>query len=259
MANSLLVTLVQSSLVWENPNANRVYFENLLQKIKKTDLILLPEMFATGFTMNTKLAETMQGETITWMKQMAKKKKLAVAGSLVIEENKKIYNRFVWVSPNGEIFTYDKRHLFSMANEHKHYTAGTEKIIIHYKGWKILPLVCYDLRFPVWSRNRNNEYDLLLYTANWPKPRIAAWSKLLEARAIENQCYVMGVNRIGKDATGKDYTGNSAVIDAKGNKISKTKPGKVSVETVKLDLKELNDYRKKFPLANDADSFEIKN
>ncbi|MFI5204539.1 MAG: amidohydrolase [Flavobacteriales bacterium] len=259
MADVLSITLVQSPLVWENPEANRLYFEKVLDRVKKTDLILLPEMFTSGFTMNPKkVAETMQGETVRWMTVMAKKKKSVICGSAVITENKKYYNRFIWVSPTGEIFTYDKRHLFRMANEHNHYTAGTEKIIIHYKAWKICPMVCYDLRFPVWSRNKNNEYDLLLYTANWPKPRIEAWSKLLEARAIENQCYVLGVNRTGKDAMKKEYTGHSAVIDPKGKKISKTKPNTASVETVNISLKELNDYRKKFPLANDADEFDMR-
>lgn len=259
MADTLLISFIQSPLVWENPNANRTFFEKQIAKMKKSDLILLPEMFTSGFTMNTQLvAETMDGETVRWMRALAKKIKAAICGSVVISENKKFYNRFIWVSPNGELFTYDKRHLFSMAEEHKNYSAGTEKIIIHYKGWKICPLICYDLRFPVWSRNVNNTYDLLLYTANWPKPRVEAWSKLLEARAIENQCYVMGVNRTGKDGLKKKYTGHSAVIDPKGKKISKTKPNQLSAETVKISLKELNDYRKKFPLTSDADRFELR-
>jgi predicted amidohydrolase len=258
MSDSLLVSLIQTNLIWENPSANRLYFESVIKKIKSTHLILLPEMFTTGFTMNTKLAETMQGETVNWMKKLAKSKKAVIAGTIIIKEKLKYYNRFIWVSPTGEIFTYDKRHLFSMANENKYYTAGAEKIIIHYKGWKICPLICYDLRFPIWSRNTNNEYDLLLYTANWPKPRVNAWSKLLEARAIENQCYVIGVNRVGKDGLKKEYTGKSAAIDAKGYKINKSNSRFTTIETVKLNLKELKDFRKKFPLVNDADSFTIK-
>jgi predicted amidohydrolase len=260
MSNFLLISFIQVPLVWENAEANRNFFEKQILKIKKTDLILLPEMFTSGFTMQpAKVAENMNGITVKWMQQLAAKKNAVICGSIVVNENKKFYNRFIWVSPGGEIFTYNKRHLFSMAGEHKHYTAGTEKIIVHYKGWKICPLICYDLRFPVWSRNINNAYDLLLYTANWPKPRVAAWSKLLQARAIENQCYVMGVNRVGKDGLNKAYNGHSAVIDPKGNKISKTKPGITTAETVKISLNELNDYRKKFPLVNDADSFSMKN
>ena len=194
------VAIIQTALIWENPNANRIQFEEKIRGIEQNvDLIVLPEMFSTGFTMNPEtVAETMNGETISWMQTLAKHKNSAITGSLVIVENGKYYNRLVFVLPSGEIKHYDKRHLFSLAGEEKVYTKGKTKLIIEYKGFKICPLICYDLRFPVFSRNVE-DYDVLLYVANWPKPRINAWNALLKARAIENMCYVVGVNRIGED------------------------------------------------------------
>ena len=193
------VTLIQSDIIWEDKVSNLKNYQNKISQIESTDLIVLPEMFTTGFSMNPKdISETMSGETIQWMKSNASKMNSAICGSIIIEEDDKYFNRFIWVNPDGSICQYDKKHLFSFAGEDKNYTAGNEKIIIEYKGWKICPLVCYDLRFPVWSRN-SEDYDLLIYVANWPTKRKLAWKSLLVARAIENQCYVIGVNRVGKD------------------------------------------------------------
>jgi omega-amidase len=212
------IAIVQTSLVWENPLENR---SRLAQKINgftaAVDLIVLPEMFSTGFTMNpTAVAETMQGETVLWLQHLAKAKNCALTGSLIIEENGLYYNRLVFVLPDGTIKTYDKRHLFTLAGEHTVYTAGTEKLIVEYNGFRICPLVCYDLRFPVFSRNVEH-YDVLLYVANWPKPRINAWDILLKARAVENVSYAIGVNRIGFDDNHHEYVGHSQVVDFLGN------------------------------------------
>jgi omega-amidase len=216
-------------------------------------------MFTTGFSMNAKkLAEPMNGNAVTKMKGWAKKHRSAVCGSLIITEKKKYFNRFVWVMPNGEVYSYDKRHLFSPAGEHKFYTAGNEKIIINYKGWNICPLICYDLRFPVWSRNVNIEYDVLLYVANWPAPRNSAWEQLLIGRAIENQCYVTGVNRIGKDAKNINHNGSSAVIDFLGNAVLKGVNDKTWVKQLTIRKNVLEEYRAKLPFYTDADSFEIQ-
>lgn len=256
---TLDITLVQTSLVWENRDKNLQNFDKLLANVKGTDVVVLPEMFTTGFSMNVRpLAENMQGESLGWMKAKAKKLKAAVCGSLIIEEKKKYYNRLVWVMPNGETFTYDKRHLFSPADEHKYFTAGQEKIIINYKGWNIAPFVCFDLRFPVWSRNVNMEADLMLYVANWPAPRNNAWQQLLIARAIENQCYVAGVNRVGKDGKGMDHKGSSAVIDYLGHTPLKGADSKTWVKQITLDKKPLDEFRQKFPIWKDADAFEIR-
>ncbi|HYG49747.1 MAG TPA: amidohydrolase [Flavobacteriales bacterium] len=259
MSDQLRITLVQSNLVWENKTKNRAQFDKLLAKAKKTDVIILPEMFLTGFSMNAKpLAETMDGESVKWMKTKAKKLKAVICGSLIIKENKKNYNRFVWVMPNGETYTYDKRHLFSPANEHKHYTPGNDKVLIHYKGWNIAPFICYDLRFPVWSRSVRAETDLMIYVANWPAPRNNAWKQLLIARAIENQCYVAGVNRIGKDARGIDHYGSSRVSDFLGKTILKGHKSQSWVKQITLDKKPMDEYRQKLPFWRDADAFVIK-
>ena len=214
------VALIQSSLFWENPIANRNHFGEKINAIfEEVDLIVLPEMFATGFTMNPEIvSETMEGETIQWMQSFAKAKNSAITGSIVIKENDNFYNRLVFVFPSGEIEFYDKRHLFTLAGEDKIYTAGHNKLIVEYKGWKICPLICYDLRFPVFSRNTEN-YDLLIYVANWPKTRINAWDALLKARAIENMSYTIGVNRIGEDDNGFHYNGHSQVVDFFGDYI----------------------------------------
>ena len=245
-------------------------FSQKINDIKEnTDLIVLPEMFSTGFSMNPeKFAEPLNGKTVNWMKEKAKEKNCVITGSFISEENGKCFNRLVWMNADGSYSTYDKRHLFRMANEDNHYTAGEKKIIVELKGWKICPLICYDLRFPVWSRNRkiddgkvglntHYEYDLLIYVANWPEIRSYPWKTLLLARAIENQCYVVGLNRVGNDGTEIYHSGDSAVISARGEIISKTKPHEDSTETVALNYSELAAFRKLFPAILDADTFEI--
>jgi predicted amidohydrolase len=252
------VALIQSSLTWENPIANRNYFEEKINAInEKVDLIVLPEMFTTGFTMNPiKVAETMQGKTILWLQSLAKAKNSAITGSLIIKENNNFYNRLVFVFPSGEIQFYDKRHLFTLAGEDKVYTSGKEKLIVEYIGWKICPLVCYDLRFPVFARNIE-DYDVLIYVANWPKPRINAWDILLQARSVENMCYTIGVNRIGLDASNFEYVGHSQVVDFLGNYI--LEPQEVEgVFIVELNKEKLLDTRNKLGFLNDRDSFELK-
>ena len=251
------IALIQSSLIWENPKANRIYFEEKINAIKeKIDLIVLPEMFTTGFTMNpNEVAETMQGETVFWLKKLAKEKNCAITGSLVIEEKGNYYNRLVFVFPSGEIQTYDKRHLFTLAGEDKVYTSGKEKLIIDYLGWKICPLICYDLRFPVFARN-TEDYDLLIYVANWPEPRINAWDVLLKARAIENMSYVIGVNRIGEDQNKHNYPGHSQVLDVLGNYLIAPNEQEGVFITV-LDKEKMLEARAKFGFLNDRDSFQI--
>jgi omega-amidase len=257
----LKIALVQTKLFWEDAAANREHIGSLLKGIKKgaADLVLLPEMFSTGFTMNAKeISETMQGETVQWMKELARAKQAVICGSLVISERGNYYNRLLWVTPQGTITTYDKRHLFRMAKEEKTYTAGTKRIIVELNGWKICPLICYDLRFPVWCRN-NNEYDLLLFVANWPSRRKFAWKQLLVARAIENQCFLAGLNRVGKDGKGIPYSGESIVHDPAGETVLKIKPGTEGVFITTLDPKILADYRKNFPVMMDRDRFVLKN
>ncbi len=254
----LKVTLVQTPLHWENVEKNISMFAELLNKIEeKTDLIILPEMFSTGFTMNTAVAETMTGKSIAWLKEKAKEKNCVITGSLMISENGKNYNRLIWMQPDGNFETYDKRHLFRMANEQNHFTAGDKKLITTLKGWKICPLICYDLRFPVWSRNRNLEYDILIYVANWPARRSLAWNTLVPARAVENQSYVVAVNRIGPDGHDVDYSGDSAVYNPLGEKLSKIQTNEATHETITLSWKFLQEYREKFPAMLDADDFEI--
>jgi len=252
------IALIQSSLIWENPAANRNYFEEKINAIiEKVDLIVLPEMFTTGFTMNpASLAETMQGTTILWLQSLAKAKNSAVTGSLIIKENNNFYNRLVFVFPTGEIQFYDKRHLFTLAGEDKVYTSGKEKLIIDYLGWKICPLVCYDLRFPVFARNVE-DYDLLIYVANWPKPRINAWDILLKARSVENMCYTIGVNRTGFDNNNFEHVGHSQVVDFLGNYI--LEPQEIEGVFIKEISKEkMHETRKKLGFLNDKDSFELK-
>ena len=253
------IALIQTSLIWENPTENR---SHLAQKItgfmEEVDLIVLPEMFSSGFTMNPKaVAETMQGETIAWLQHLAKAKNCAITGSLVVEENGNYYNRLVFVFPTGEIKTYDKRHLFSLAGENECYTAGKEKLVVEYKGYKICPLICYDLRFPVFSRNVEN-YDVLLYVANWPKPRINAWDILLKARAVENMCYTIGVNRIGKDHNHQEYVGHTQVIDFLGDYVLEPQEAD-AVFIVELNKAKLLETRKKLAFLKDKDDFKIEN
>jgi omega-amidase len=255
---SLNIAVIQTKLVWENKEQNILNFEKHFSKIKNADIVVLPETFSTGFSMESKsLAEPMNGKTVTWMKKYSKKMKSVICGSLIIEENKKQYNRFIWAMPNGEVYSYDKRHLFSPGTEDKHYTQGKDKVIINYKGWNICPLICYDLRFPVWSKNVNNQYDVLIYVANWPSPRNFAWQQLLIARAIENQSYVVGVNRVGFDAKGINHNGSSTVIDYLGKQLLKGPDDKVWIKQVKIEKKPLEDFRIKLPFAKDADLFTI--
>lgn len=252
------VALIQTNLIWENALENR---SHLAQKItgfmEEVDLIVLPEMFSSGFTMSPKeVAETMEGETIVWLQHLAEAKNCAITGSLVVKEGGNFYNRLVFVFPDGRIEHYDKRHLFGLAGENKEFTAGSEKLIVDYKGWKICPQICYDLRFPVFSRNTEN-YDLLIYVANWPNKRANAWNILLQARAIENMSYVIGVNRIGTDDNKNHYDGDSQVVDAMG-KYTLEPHQSEGVFIVELDKKSQNRNRKKFGFLNDADKFLLQ-
>lgn len=251
------IAIIQTSLIWENATENR---SHLAQKItgfmEDVDLIVLPELFSSGFTMNPKaVAETMEGETVLWLQHLAKAKNAAITGSLVIEENGKYYNRLLFVYPSGEIKRYDKRHLFTLAGEDKFYTAGNEKLIVAYKGFRICPLVCYDLRFPVFARNVEN-YDLLIYVANWPKPRVNAWDILLKARAVENMCYTIGVNRIGTDANNHQYIGHSQAIDFLGDYLVNPQEAD-GVFMVELDKEKLLKTRNKLSFLNDKDEFKL--
>lgn len=252
------IALIQTSLSWENPVRNREKFEKKINAISESvDLIVLPEMFTSGFTMQpNEVSETMQGETIAWLKRLAKDKNAAITGSLVINENDNFYNRLVFVFPSGELQTYDKRHTFTLAGEDKVYTSGKDKLIVEYKGWKICPLICYDLRFPVFARNVE-EYDALIYVANWPKVRINAWDALLKARAIENMSYTIGVNRIGEDDNKFEHNGHSQVVDFLGDYILEPIESK-GVFIVELNKAKLLLARKKFNFLNDRDSFSLK-
>ncbi|MDP3314363.1 amidohydrolase [Lutibacter sp.] len=259
MKNTLNIAIIQSNLVWEQPKKNRSNFSTTIESIsKEVDLFVLPEMFTSGFTMNPQhVAETMQGETVEWMRNLALKKNAAIAGSIIIIENNNFYNRLLFVHPSGEINYYNKRHLFSLAGEHLKYTTGTEKLIVNYNDWKICPLVCYDLRFPVWSRNVEN-YDVLLYVANWPKPRIAAWDALLKARSIENLSYVIGVNRVGVDENHFEYSGHSVAYNCLGKKLTHLKTNQEDNTIITLHKKHIAEVRTKLNFLNDKDSFEIK-
>jgi len=270
----LTITTIQSNLVWENKAANLLMLE---QKIKgmeeRTEVIVLPEMFSTGFSMNTQaLAEDMNGETVTWMKRVAAENKIILTGSIIIKENENFYNRLIWMLPNGEYGVYDKRHLFGFGNETEHYSAGNKRLIASVKGWKINLQICYDLRFPVWARQAPTslerahpeasgaggeaEYDVLIYVANWPERRNHAWKTLLCARAIENQCYVVGVNRVGDDGNNIYHSGNSMVIDPLGQ-VLYHKADEEDIFTIALDKEKLNEVRNKFPFLKDGDDFNI--
>jgi predicted amidohydrolase len=251
----LKVTLVQQNITWENPAQNRLDLDRLLSGVGDTDVVVLPEMFTTGFTMSpSPLAETMDGETVRWMKDKARSLNAAITGSLIIADNGNFKNRFIWVNPDSKTFSYDKRHLFSMGGEPQFYTRGKERLIVEFRGWRICPLVCYDLRFPVWSRNTEN-YDLLIYVANWPAPRQHVWKSLLVARALENQAYCIGVNRTGTDGEGITYEGSSCLCDAKG--FTTFMGANEEVKTFSLSLTELHLFRRKFPVLPDRDLFSI--
>ncbi len=258
MKKTFKVALIQSSLVWHQPEQNRINFaETILSIHEEVDLILLPEMFTTGFTMQPEeVAESMDGNSIQWMIEIAKRKQAAIGGSLVIQDGGKFYNRFVFALPNGLIETYDKRHTFTLAGEDKIYSGGSEKYIIDYLGWKFCPMVCYDLRFPVWSRN-TEDYDVLFYVANWPKPRIEAWDALLKARAIENMSYCIGVNRVGLDHNQHEYSGHSAAYDGLGNLLTDFEDGKEGVRLVSLDKDHLITIREKLKFLQDRDHFNL--
>jgi len=258
MQEALRVTTIQTNLFWEDISKNLSNFESKIETvINKTDIIILPEMFSTGFSMTPrKFSQTMEGFSVSWMKKMASYSNALIIGSLIIEAHGKHLNRLLAVNPDGTYHHYDKKHLFAMAGENKSYSAGSDRLIFKYKGWNICPLICYDLRFPVWSRNQNN-YDLLIYVANWPEKRSNHWKILLQARAIENQSFVVGVNRIGEDGNQYLYSGDTCVIDALGKKISTTEAYKESIETVILNKKELDQVRKTLPFLEDSDSFML--
>ena len=232
MKENLNISLIQSNLFWKNTEKNLSHFTTLISSIKKTDLILLPEMFNTAFCPTSKnLAENINGKTVKWMKKIAKEKDCDIAGSIMVKENLKVYNRLIWVAKNGNISTYDKRHLFSLIKENKSLSKGEKRLIVELDGWKICPLICYDLRFPVFSRN-NVDYDILIYLANWPTKRIDAWNTLLKARAIENQCYTIGLNRIGKDGNGVPFDGSSQVFGAFGEKLAAAENKEIVLQIV---------------------------
>jgi predicted amidohydrolase len=261
MSNTLTFSLIQTNLHWEDKAAN---LETLEQKINsidiKTEIVVLPEMFSTGFSMKPELfAEKMDGNTISWMKKIAATKKIILTGSLIIEDDGHYYNRLIWMLPNGQYGYYNKRHCFGFAGEDEHYTRGNKRLITSVKGWKINVQVCYDLRFPVWARQQQNEdpeYDVLLYVANWPERRTHPWKTLLAARAIENQAYVIGVNRVGNDDNNIYYSGDSMVLNALGETLYH-KAHDEDIFTITLEKDKLEETRNKFPFLKDADEFNI--
>ncbi len=259
MKENLKIALVQSHLAWENAVQNRSMFTKKIRTISEdTDLIILPEMFTTGFTMNAaEVAESMEGDTLCWMKEMARETNCAIVGSIVVREENKYFNRLIFMFPNGVYETYDKHQLFTLAKEQEVYTAGQKEVIVEYKGWKIKTLICYDLRFPVWARNTSG-YDVLLYVASWPKRRIGAWDTLLRARAIENMCYCIGVNRIGLDGMGYEYNGHSAIYDVLGKSILQDTPiEKDSILYATLEASNVKTTREALPFLADRDDFKL--
>ncbi len=254
----LKITLVQADLAWEDPRTNRTRFDRALAGIAgTTDLVVLPEMFTTGFTMaGDDVAEAMEGSSVAWMKRTASGLAAHVAGSLVIRENGNVYNRLVWASPEGHIYTYDKRHLFRMSGEHKVYAAGTTSLTVSIGEWRVRPFICYDLRFPVWTRNVARRYDVAIFVANWPAARAAHWAALLKARAIENQAYVLGVNRVGRDGNGQTYAGDSLAVDYQGAVIYHA-GDREAVHTLTIDGAGLETYRRNFPAWRDADTWSM--
>lgn len=252
----LKLALIQSDIYWQDPSANLEMLEKKINRIlKPIDVIILPEMFNTGFTMDSNFAETMDSITFSWMSNIAKKKNAVLMGSFIVKDEGNIYNRLVWVQPNGEYSTYDKRHLFRMADEHDHFNFGKKQAIVEWRGWNIMLQVCYDLRFPVWARNKSLEYDAILYIANWPAARISAWDTLLKARAIENLSYSIGLNRVGMDGKRIEYNGHSAVYNPKGETLAFSDTEEILYQ--ELDADELKTYRAKFPAHLDADNFDI--
>ena len=255
--STLTVTIVQADLHWHDPAANRAHFSAAIDAIgSETDLIILPEMFTTGFTMDAvTYAEPMDGTSMLWLMDAAAKSGASVCGSLIIQDEGQYFNRFVCMQADGNFVCYDKRHLFRLADEQHHYTAGSDIVIFDLDGWRVCPMVCYDLRFPVWSRNQNS-YDLLIYVANWPSRRQHAWETLLQARAIENQVYVAGVNRTGSDGNNLPYVGGSAIVNYLGEEMAALED-RVGKATAVLDKASLEKFHEKFPFHADADSFEL--
>ena len=255
--NELNLCLIQTQLHWQDKNANFHHFESIIRHIHNADLILLPEMFTTGFSMEVdRLWDEPEGHTLQWMRNMASQADAAVCGSVIVKENDAFFNRLYFVRPDGLYHTYDKRHLFTLAGEEKVFSAGTERLVLEYRGWKIMPLICYDLRFPVWCRN-TEEVDLQLFVANWPERRAMPWSSLLKARAIENMCYVAGLNRVGPDGNEVAHSGNSAVYDELGHEILTLTPSQQDVESISLDRDKMLKSRQRFQFLNDRDSFEL--
>ncbi len=257
------IALGQFPLEWEDIDANLTAWSARLKALPQDiDLVVLPEMFTTGFSMDVAaMAEPMDGKAVNWMKMQAEALNASVLASIICRDGRHVYNRALMARPDGTTDHYNKRHLFTFANEDKHFKAGTERLIIDFNGWKICPLICYDLRFPVWSRNSKDpekQYDLLIYVANWPAVRSTAWTALLHGRAHENQAFVVGVNRVGQDGKGIEYTGDSAIIDPKGNVLAHGKPSEEGWVIGRLNKDELLDYRNKFRALNDADEFELK-
>jgi len=257
------IALVQAELSWEDNDKNLAHFSSLLENVTGADLFVLPEMFNSGFTMNSdNIGQTMQGKAVCWLQKMAIEKDAVFVASLIISENNTLYNRLVWVTPSGETKTYNKKHLFRMANEHDYFTPGNERVIIEYKGIRFCPQICYDLRFPIWSRNSDGQsklpiYDCLIYVANWPKARSDAWTSLLKARAIENQAFVIGVNRVGVDGNGIEYSGDSRFYSPKGERLDKVNSSKEMINIVTINLDNLSEFREKFPVSDDGDLFTI--
>jgi omega-amidase len=261
--STLTITTIQTNLFWEDKRANLQMLEEKITSLStKTEIVVLPEMFSTGFSMQPQLfAEKKDGETVEWMKRVSKENSVILTGSLIIEDEGKYYNRLIWMLPNGQFGHYDKRHLFAYAGEHEHYTSGNKRLIASVKGWKINLQVCYDLRFPVWSRqqteNNTPEYDVLIYVANWPEKRSHAWKTLLCARAMENQCYVIGVNRVGKDGNNIYHSGNTLVIDPLGQVLYHM-ADEEDINTITLSKEKLDEVRTRFPFWKDGDGFTIQ-
>ena len=258
MPNEFLnITLIQPDIAWEDKETNLANYEQMIAAAQNKEVVVLPEMFSTGFSMAPeRLAEPMSGASVQWMKDMAKKHRCIITGSLIIEDGGKYYNRLLWVQPDGTIGHYDKRHLFGYADEDQHYDRGDKRLIAQVKGWRVCLMVCYDLRFPVWARNYDTAYDVLIYVANWPERRSLAWKTLLQARAIENMSYVVGVNRIGSDANDIRYNGESSVFGPLGETLWQ-KSGESTIQTITLDKEKLNEARSHFPFLDDADKFII--
>ncbi|RNL93456.1 amidohydrolase [Sinomicrobium pectinilyticum] len=256
MQDIIKTALIQTPLVWEKPQVNRKVLRQKINELQRdTDLVVLPEMFTSGFTMNPEtVAENMEGETMTWMREVAKENEIAITGSIVIREQGKYYNRLLFVYPDGKVEHYDKKHTFTLAGEDKVYDTGTKRLVVEYKGWKICPLICYDLRFPVWARNTEN-FDLLLFVANWPSPRIGSWDILLKARAVENLCYCIGVNRVGEDHNGHQYPGHSAVYDVLGRQMAFSQKEETLYATP--DKEKITYYRDKLRFLDDRDEFQF--